>query len=133
MRSAKDSAGYAVRIDATATELPGVVRAEFFEPSRGWDLSSLVSTDGRALVYLRNVAGPMNTDVARRGGSAYLRTPAASVPAIRIRGGRWRRVKAFDLDDAREVRAKMRRGEVKLGPTTTHDFVLALGGDAGAR
>jgi len=123
---------YAVRIDGASPRLPGGVRAEFFEPAKGWHLSSLVSTDGRALLYLRNVSGSLNTDAKRgKGGRtnpAYLRTPAPARPSIRIRGGTWRAARAFDLDERRAVPARISRGTVALGGESAHDFVIALRG-----
>jgi len=138
VRTAAESPRYAVRIDASAPRLGDEVRAEFFEPSPGWHLSALVSTDGRALVYLVNAAGPMNTDAARtrdgrRGEPVYLRTPEPRAPSVRIRGGTWRAAAAFDLDEVRAVPAKLSRDAVTLGAESSHDFVIYLRGDAGTK
>jgi len=124
--SAEEAGGYAVRL-RPGTDEPSDALSGEFEPLRGYQLACLASADGsQALVYLRNVAGGI-VDVGE-GRSCYLRRPAPATAALTPQAAGWRLIRAFDLDEAREMRVGRtgEAGTIVLAEDTTHDYVLSF-------
>jgi hypothetical protein len=126
---AATASGYSVRLDA-ATADPGALtlQSELAKPGQGYQLAYLASDDlSQVLVYLRNVAGGIVNAGARR--ACYLREPKLAEGTLRIAGrASWDRVRAFDLDDGRQVRVTARDGgrTVLIASESTHDYVVSL-------
>ncbi len=126
VRPVTDADGYAVRLDGANPEVPADLMPEFFAPSEGWQLASLVSIKGdQALVYLRNAAGGIqNFGGAKR--ACWLRQPEAAPAIIRILGGDWEIVQAYDLDEAKTVPVERKGADVVLPGATFHDMVIGF-------
>jgi hypothetical protein len=124
-RPATEARGYAVKIDSAAKALPEDLAPEFFAPSEGWQLASLVSQDGeQALIYLRNVAG----GIQNQGGDkpCWVRSPAPAPAVIGLVGGDWQQARAYDLDTGRNTPLTHEGARLVLPGPQNHDMVIGL-------
>lgn len=126
VRPVTDAKGYAVQLDGANPVVPTDLAPGFFAPGEGWQLASLVSDKGdQALVYLRNVAG----GIRNYGGdkrACWLRQPEAAPATVRILGGEWQQVLAYDLDDGKTTPVERNGTDLVLPGATFHDMVIGF-------
>ncbi len=122
---ADDASGYAAVVEPTASAADIDDLPRLFEPADGYQVAYLLDKDRRqALVYLRNVAGGIVN--LGDGRPCWARKPAPATAALKIAGGRWPQVRAYDLDDARPVRLSVGSDGVTVAAQTTDDFVIGF-------
>jgi hypothetical protein len=120
---------YSQRLDcATADPRALDLRPDILAPGDGYQLAYLSSKDlSQVLVYLRNVAGGIVN--LGDGRACYLRDPQPAQATLRVVPQViWSRVKAYDLDDAKQVAVTQQdNGQAFLiSASTTHDFIVGL-------
>jgi len=121
--------GYTTLIEAATTSPEQVnVTPELFKPADGYQLAYLASEQlDQVLVYLRNSAGGIVN--MGNGRPCYVRQPATAEATIQlVEAGRWRRVRAYDLDEGKlvELPPLGSARAVSIRKATEHDFVVSL-------
>lgn len=126
VRPAGESDGYRVQLDGHSSDIPADLQAEFFAPGEGWQAATLVAKNAdQALVYLRNTAGGIG-DYGDEKRPCWLRTPQPAIPFLKITGGTWTQVRAFDLDAGTPIPVERSGDRVTLPAATAHDLVFGF-------